>query len=132
MHGGKAPQVKQNARERLAALAEPAIDALKRALETEDINATIRAAQLILDRTGFGPTKAITGENGEPLKFTLDVEPIHRIERVVVDWGTDTYLRWVPADRIAVMREWMAEAMTAEAEKRPPLHDEIPSLTDRD
>ena len=131
MHGGKAPQVRETARERLAALAEPAIDALKRALEAEDINAMIRAAQLILDRTGFGPTKTITGENGEPLKFTMDLgdSPITCIRRIIVG-PVDRYLPWVPADRIAVMREWMAEAMTAEAEKRPPLHDDTSLLTE--
>jgi len=89
----------------------------------------------VLDRVGFGPTQHIETEDGEPFKFTLNIpEPIEEIRRIIVQSvdPADRYLRWVPADRIAVMREWMAEAMTAEAEKMPPLHDDIPVLTDKD
>ena len=133
MHGGKAPQVEGSARERLASLVDPAIVALRKALEADDLNATLRAARLVLDRTGYGPTKTIVGDGATtPMSFTLNLDkPVTKITRTIVD-PADRFLRWVPADRIAAMRKWMAEAMTAEAEKRPPLHDDIPSLTDKD
>jgi hypothetical protein len=59
MHGGSAPQVRKSARERLAALADPAIGvlaiALKKAVETNDLSAAIRAAVAVLDRAGYNP-----------------------------------------------------------------------------
>ena len=128
MHGGGSPQAQKSARERLASLAEPAIDALKRALEDGDISATIRAAQLILDRTGFHPTQTITGENGKPFKFTMDLgNPITQITNVIVG-PTERYLKWIPADRIALMRAWFREGMLAEHQKKPPLHDDSKPL----
>jgi hypothetical protein len=67
-HGGNAPQVQAARRERLLAMADPAIAALQRALEPHgapcehcgrsegdrDPN-VIRAAQIVLDRCGFSP-----------------------------------------------------------------------------
>lgn len=67
-HGGNAPQVQAARRERLLAMADPAIAALHRALESHgppcehcarsdgdrDPN-VIRAAQIVLDRCGFSP-----------------------------------------------------------------------------
>ena len=67
VHGGRAPQVQRSARERLLALVDPAMDALLRALKTgpqcdacgrSDADrdpVVIKAAQLVLDRTGFHP-----------------------------------------------------------------------------
>jgi hypothetical protein len=54
-HGGAAPQVKAKARERLDALAEPAVVLLGRILRDEKVepNARIRAAVAILDRAGY-------------------------------------------------------------------------------
>ena len=128
MHGGKAPQVEKTARKRLAALVEPAIVALRKALEADDLNATLRAARLVLDRTGYGPTKTITGEKGEPLKFTMDLgEPITKIETVLVG-PTERYMKWIPEDRIALMRAWFREGMLAEQKKKPPLHDDFEPL----
>ncbi len=54
-HGGRAPQVRRSARERLDALVEPAIEALRQALEADDVRSIIRAAQIVLDRCGYGP-----------------------------------------------------------------------------
>lgn len=45
MHGGAAPQVQRSAWERLAALVDPAIDALQKALGSDDVNAAVRAAR---------------------------------------------------------------------------------------
>lgn len=67
-HGGNAPQVQAARRERLLAMADPAIAALQRALVSHgppcehcgrsdgdrDPN-VIRAAQIVLDRCGFSP-----------------------------------------------------------------------------
>lgn len=63
-HGGSAPQVKDAARRRLNALAEPAVVELEKILKhpgTTD-KEKLRAVQLILDRTGHGPSS----------KFELD------------------------------------------------------------
>ena len=128
MHGGKAPQVEMSARERLAALAEPAIDALKRALDDEDIRATLRAAQLILDRTGFHPTQKLTGDGAAmPGSFTFSIEPVTEIKTTFVD-PIEKYLKWIPEDRIALMRAWFREGMLAEQQKKPPLHDDFEPL----
>lgn len=64
MHGGRAPQVKRRAHERLMALVDPAIDGLRRALESNDLAAVNRAARTVLDRTGYGPSQAIEIEDG--------------------------------------------------------------------
>ncbi|KKN01833.1 hypothetical protein LCGC14_1123690 [marine sediment metagenome] len=58
-HGGSAPQVKAAAARRLVELVQPAIAALDKALGSDDINALIRAAQVVLDRTGHGPTSKV-------------------------------------------------------------------------
>lgn len=58
MHGGSSPQVKNAARRRLNALAEPAVVELEKILQhsgTTD-KEKLRAIQLILDRTGHGPS----------------------------------------------------------------------------
>ena len=65
-HGGRSPQAKRSARERLNELAEPAIEALRVALESNDIRAIIRAAQIVLDRTGYGPSQHVEVENLTP------------------------------------------------------------------
>lgn len=59
MHGGAAPQVQASAKERIAALVDPAIDALQRALKHRDIGAAVRAARDLLDRAGYAAPKAI-------------------------------------------------------------------------
>ena len=77
MHGGKAPQVKLAAKDRLAALVDPAIDALQRALDHRDINAAIRAAKDLLDRAGFAAPKQMqVGVDAEPslLAITRSIE----------------------------------------------------------
>ena len=103
------------AAERLAALVEPAIDALKVAIDCGDTNAAIRAAQLVLDRTGFHPTKAITGPNGErPFAFTMDVGETRRQAAV----------EWVPTARLRTIAVWLSEAEAAmEAGDSRPVQD---------
>lgn len=73
VHGGKAPQVIAAARLKLLRGRDLAIDALLRALDGDDSPcatcgrsnsdrdpAVIRAAQIVLDRTGFGPSASLT------------------------------------------------------------------------
>lgn len=54
-HGGAAPQVKQAAAERLLAMVDPAMTALKELLEAESEDVRFRAAKDVLDRTGYKP-----------------------------------------------------------------------------
>ncbi|KKK05546.1 hypothetical protein [Micromonospora sp. HK10] len=66
-HGGSARQVKNAARRRLNALAEPAVALLSRILEDDrDLKAgdkeRIRAAIAVLDRTGHGPSAKVEME----------------------------------------------------------------------
>ncbi len=88
VHGGKAPQVVEMARMRLMEGASLAIDALLRCLtptppcpmcgrsDSDRDPATIRAAQIVLDRTGFGASAK--------LEVTPSETTITRIERIIV------------------------------------------------
>jgi hypothetical protein len=69
-HGGRAPQVKRTARQRLLEAADPAAARLVKALESEDERAAIAAAKLILDRAGLHPTQTVelTGKDGRPIQ----------------------------------------------------------------
>jgi hypothetical protein len=78
-HGGRAPQVKKSARERLAELIEPALKGLHKALKSNDLPTIVRASQIVLDRCGFHPSQAIEiyGQNGGPVEIqtpTIDIE----------------------------------------------------------
>jgi hypothetical protein len=71
MHGGAIPAVRKSAHERLLAMVDPALDALLRFLRTappcehcgrSDADrdpVVLRAAQLVLDRTGFHPSVSV-------------------------------------------------------------------------
>jgi hypothetical protein len=69
-HGGRAPQVKRSARERLAELVEPALEGLHKALKSKDLPTIVWASQIVLDRCGFHPSRAIelTGKDGGPIE----------------------------------------------------------------
>lgn len=74
-HGGNAPQVRAAANRRLADLVPDAVAGLKRALDDPgDIKAVVKAAQVVLDRTGHGPTSRIELEAraGEELRLQAD------------------------------------------------------------
>jgi hypothetical protein len=93
-HGAKTPEAIRVGKERLLMLLEPALGALYRALQTappcpacgrsdsDRDPTTVRAAQLVLDRCGFGPTAN--------MNVLVTEEPIERIERVIVDPVNDT------------------------------------------
>ena len=63
MHGGKAPQVKRKAAERLRELEHPAIDRIAKTIENQDGDVphavSLTAARDILDRTGHKPPDKI-------------------------------------------------------------------------
>lgn len=60
MHGGKAPQVQQAAKERLAALIDPAIDRLGQLVHQTDFPSTAyQAVRDVLDRNGFKPKEQV-------------------------------------------------------------------------
>ena len=93
MHGGKVPSVMKTARERLLAMSEPAVDALFRVLrphgppcevcgrsDADRDPVVVRAAQIVLDRTGFGPTQHLT------------VSPAVNSSSPCVAWMTDEEL----------------------------------------
>jgi hypothetical protein len=82
-HGGQAPQVKKSARERLAELVEPALEGLHTALKSGEIPSIVKAAQIVLDRTGFHPSKAIelTEEGGGP----VEVVPAERLALLSIE-----------------------------------------------
>lgn len=82
MHGGSAPQVKDKARARLAALVDPAIKRLGQlVVEKKDKKVALAAAKDVLDRNN------LVGKTTPDLPAgTLMVE---RIERVIVKHGPD-------------------------------------------
>lgn len=75
-HGGAAPQVQRAAKLRLLDLVDPAIAGLLRALtvkgacdkcgRSDDPAIVVRAAQIVLDRTGFGPSATVAVEAPPP------------------------------------------------------------------
>jgi hypothetical protein len=79
-HGGGAPQVKKSAKQRLADLIEPALAALRTALKSGDLPTIVRAAQIVLDRTGFHPQHSVElyGKDGGPLRTETTI-PIDRL-----------------------------------------------------
>lgn len=76
-HGGRAPQVKKSAKERLAELVEPALEGLHKALKSNELPTIVRASQIVLDRCGFHPTQVmeLTGKDGGPIE-TESSKPI--------------------------------------------------------
>jgi hypothetical protein len=72
MHGGGARHVREAARDRILGMVDPALDVLLRALNSgdpctacgrhDDMGVVIRAAQLVLDRAGLGPSMTIEAE----------------------------------------------------------------------
>lgn len=112
-HGGGAPQVKQSAAARIAALVDPALDALTRALRSQDLGAAVRAAKDLLDRAGLQATTKIDVAG-------LASVPVTAIERRIVEPG-DTFARWLLPDQIAQVRQWKAEALARRDAGEPPV-----------
>jgi hypothetical protein len=71
MHGGAAPQVQRSARERLAALVEPAILRLAQLLrDKRDKKVALGAVKDVLDRNGFKAPDRFehSGPDGAPIE----------------------------------------------------------------
>lgn len=79
-HGGAAPQVKRKAAERLALLADTAVDLLGRILRDEEQSAAdrIRAAVAVLDRAGYpaGLRVEHSGETAVHHSYGVDIEAV--------------------------------------------------------
>lgn len=75
MHGGAAPQVKQKAAERLAALVDPAITTLGKLLRSKQEHVKLKAVQDVLDRNGHRPPDQhrFGGLPGEPIPVAPDL-----------------------------------------------------------
>jgi hypothetical protein len=113
MHGSSTRLSREAARRRLAELLEPALVALRTALEAKDIHAAIKAAIAVLDRCGLGPRTTVALE-----EVTARPEP-----PAWMFWATSAELRQV-----------RAIAETAEARRdagEPPLHPITDSKGDR-
>lgn len=78
MHGGGAPQVKANARLRLAAMVDPALDIVLQALKPKNKSAVkfpdrLRAAWDVLDRNGYRAKDEVV------LTQSLEVTQFHQL-----------------------------------------------------
>lgn len=80
-HGGRSPQAKRSAKERLAELIEPALAGLHKALQSNDLGSIVKASQIVLDRTGFHPTKAVEmfGKDGGPIEANVQPLPLDKL-----------------------------------------------------
>ena len=118
LHGGHTPLARQAASEALAKAALPSAAALldivssygrercdKCGQPTGDPSPVIRAAQLILDRTGFHPTLTVQTQTAEA--------PRH--------------MAWIPHERLVQMNAWLEEAKEAMARGEQPA-DELPVI----
>jgi hypothetical protein len=61
-------------------LIEPALEGLHTALKSGEIPSIVRAAQVVLDRTGFHPSQAIelSGRDGGPIE-TQSTIPVEKL-----------------------------------------------------
>lgn len=101
LHGGNAPQVRRSAKERLLGLIDPAMHALLRALrsgepckvcgrsDADRDPAVIRAAQIVLDRTGFHPAVAVQ---------------VARTE------SRPTWVSWLTDEQLSQVSVWITDA----------------------
>lgn len=70
MHGGKIPAVQQSARDRLLAMVEPALVALRKLVDTADSDSVrLSAIRDILDRTGYKPTEKVQTEGRQVIEI---------------------------------------------------------------
>lgn len=71
-HGGASPQVKKKARERLLEMVEPALVQLSQIMEKPSTSDSdrLRAIQMVLDRTGYGPGHTLEVEV-KPWELTM-------------------------------------------------------------
>ena len=102
VHGGKAPQVMEAAKRRLLVGRDLAVDALLAALsseappcpacgrsDTDRDPAVIRAAQIVLDRAGFGPTSTLLSVHSS---------------------GDAAYVQWMTSEELVLLNSMFIEA----------------------
>lgn len=114
MHGGNIPQVRAAAQRRMFALQEPAIDGIARFLENRpacdkcgridaDRDPTVlKACQIILDRTGFGPTSKLEVEQTSDVLWMqyLEEDEVEQIIKIMEEAKTR-----IPADDVIADEE---------------------------
>ena len=88
MHGGASPQVRQKARERLAALVDPSITRLSKLLRSKQELVALGAVKDVLDRNGFKSpdTLKIVQATDEQLA-TLSSEDLDHLVRTAIKLG---------------------------------------------
>lgn len=83
LHGGSSPLAKALAKKRLMMLIEPAFEMLMRAMESNDMKSGVRAAEIILDRAGFGPQSTLRIEDERDNLANLSTDELQqRAERL--------------------------------------------------
>jgi hypothetical protein len=87
VHGGAAPQVKQKAAERLAALVDPAITQLSKLLRSKQEHVRLKAVQDVLDRNGHKPPDKhqISSPPGEALALAPDLSRLSDEQLTTLD-----------------------------------------------
>jgi hypothetical protein len=82
MHGGKAPQVQESAKLRLARLVDPAITRLGILIEHIDARVALAAARDVLDRNGFKAPDHLQVDSNQPniIVYHPDMRPPAMIE----------------------------------------------------
>lgn len=106
MHGGGNAEVIAAARARLLALVDPALAGLTKGLKTQDacpvchrsddMSTVLKAAQLVLDRAGFGPKSTVQVE-------TPDEKPPW--SSYLTDTQLDQVIEWVEAAKERALQE---------------------------
>lgn len=81
LHGGMSPLARAEAKRQLMCMLEPAFAALMRAMDSDDMKSAVRAAEIILDRAGFGPKATLEIEDTrDNLANTSGEELLKRID----------------------------------------------------
>jgi hypothetical protein len=136
-HGGAAPQTKALARRRLLAMVDPALDALLRALRmadacahcgrADDMAVVVKAAQLVLDRAGLGPTAKLEVTTKPKELRRLSTEQLVEEARQLSDALSSTWLDLLSPDE---RREYDSlrgrmDALEAAAKRRAVVEGEV-------
>jgi hypothetical protein len=124
MHGGRTPLAIEAARRRIWGMVDYALDALFSAMQigkcdkcgrSEDMGVVVRAAQIVLDRTGFHPTVAVEQKSKDTPAWTRYLTD-SQMEQIVV-WMNE-------AKRRIVMGEEPPKALPPVVEDGVLLEDE--------
>lgn len=99
-HGGRAPQVQRAAKERMLASSDLAVERLVEVLgagdrcevcgRSDDMNVIVKAAQIVLDRTGMHPT--------------LAVQPATDVD------DSDGWIHYATDEQLQQMQTWIEQA----------------------